>query len=64
MNPDDDDRHWKAGVIYFNRDDPRIFVPKRFSFGRGRTLNFAHPIAWLILAVPIVVAVVAAASRH
>ncbi|MCL6600082.1 MAG: DUF5808 domain-containing protein [Alicyclobacillus macrosporangiidus] len=43
----DDDRFWKGGVLYFNRDDPALLVPKRF--GIGWTLNFAHPGAWLLI---------------
>jgi uncharacterized membrane protein len=43
----DDDRFWKLGVIYFNRNDPALLVPKRF--GIGRTLNLGHPVAWVIL---------------
>lgn len=35
----DDDRFWKGGVIYVNRDDPRTFVPKRV--GLGVTVNAA-----------------------
>ncbi|MDF1562801.1 MAG: DUF1648 domain-containing protein [Deltaproteobacteria bacterium] len=38
-----------GALAYKNPDDPRIFVPKLF--GMGQTLNFAHPSAWLILAV-------------
>lgn len=40
----DDDEHWVLGIIYFNRDDPSIFVPKRF--GSGWTLNCGLPAAW------------------
>lgn len=47
----DDDRYWKAGGVYFNPDDPTILVPKRF--GIGWTFNFAHPIAWVILALRV-----------
>jgi uncharacterized membrane protein len=43
----DDDRFWKLGMLYVNRDDPSLFVNKRF--GIGRTLNFGHPLAWIIL---------------
>jgi len=42
---------WKAGVFYVNPDDPALFVPKRF--GIGYTLNFAHPLSWLILGLSI-----------
>lgn len=48
------------GIVYSNRDDDRIFVPKLV--GLGWTLNFGHPRAWLVLgaiAVPTLVALVA-----
>lgn len=41
----DDDSFWKAGVFYFNRNDPALFVEKRF--GIGWTINAARPVAWL-----------------
>ena len=41
------DRHWKAGLFYVNRDDPAVFVEKRF--GIGYTMNFARPLSWIIL---------------
>jgi uncharacterized membrane protein len=44
----DDDRFWKAGVLYVNRDDPVIVVGARF--GVGWTLNFGNPVAWLLIA--------------
>ncbi|MEZ0106084.1 putative membrane protein [Catenulispora sp. EB89] len=37
----DDDRYWKLGLLYYNHDDPSVFVPKRF--GVGWTINFARP---------------------
>lgn len=39
----DDDRYWKLGIVYFNREDPAVFVQKRF--GVGWTVNFARPAA-------------------
>ncbi|WP_326569323.1 DUF5808 domain-containing protein [Amycolatopsis rhabdoformis] len=39
----DDDRFWKGGLLYVNRADHAVFVPKRF--GIGWTLNFGHPLA-------------------
>jgi uncharacterized membrane protein len=50
----DDDRYWKGGALYFNRDDPAWMVPKRF--GVGWTLNFAHPGAWLLLLAILLIA--------
>ena len=44
----DDDRFWKAGLLYANRDDPALVVGARF--GVGWALNFGNPVAWLLLA--------------
>jgi uncharacterized membrane protein len=44
----DDDRFWKAGLLYVNRDDPVIVVGARF--GVGWMLNFGNPVAWLLVA--------------
>lgn len=38
---------WRAGIFYFNPSDRAIFVPKRF--GMGYSLNFAHPVSWLVM---------------
>jgi len=39
---------WKWGVVYFNPNDPRIFVPKRIEW-LGWTLNFAQPVSVIII---------------
>lgn len=39
------DAAWKAGILYFNPDDPAIFVEKRM--GLGWTMNFGNKWAWL-----------------
>jgi uncharacterized membrane protein len=44
----DDDRFWKAGLLYVNRDDPALVVAARF--GVGWALNYGNPVAWLLLA--------------
>lgn len=44
----DDDRLWKAGLFYVNRDDPALMVGARF--GVGWMLNFGNPVAWLLIA--------------
>ncbi|WP_449619764.1 DUF1648 domain-containing protein [Robertmurraya sp. Marseille-Q9965] len=49
---DSDDSHWKGGLFYFNKNDPSIFVEKRF--GVGWTINFANPIGYLIIFVPLI----------
>jgi len=43
-----DINHWKMGVIYFNRKDSRVLVPKRVPT-MGWTLNFANPRVYLII---------------
>lgn len=40
---------WKWGVFYWNREDPRVLVPKRY--GWGWTFNFARPSSWVLLGV-------------
>lgn len=51
----DDDVHWKGGIIYVNRDDPSIWVPRRF--GLGWTLNLGRPAGVVIGVVTILVIV-------
>ncbi|WP_026908249.1 DUF1648 domain-containing protein [Paucisalibacillus globulus] len=53
----DDDRHWKLGVIYFNPNDPALFLEKRF--GVGWTINLARPLAWItfIIIISIIIAI-------
>jgi len=47
----DDDRHWILGQFYYNPDDPALFLEKRF--GIGWTMNFARPLAWVLLLAPL-----------
>jgi uncharacterized membrane protein len=47
------DKYWKLGLFYVNRNDPALFVEKRF--GIGYTLNFGHPGFWVFLAVLVAV---------
>ncbi|MFD2043388.1 DUF1648 domain-containing protein [Ornithinibacillus salinisoli] len=43
----DDDKYWKLGMFYFNKNDPALFLEKRF--GVGWTNNWAHPLSWFII---------------
>ncbi len=56
----DDDLYWRGGVIYINKNDKRILVPKRF--GVGYTFNMGHWGSWaifsLIICIPIAVVIV------
>lgn len=51
----DNDQFWKLGQFYFNKNDPSIFIEKRF--GIGWTNNWAHPISWIFLIVIIGLAI-------
>jgi uncharacterized membrane protein len=52
----DDDRYWfVAGMIYANRGDPAVLVHRRV--GAYWTLNLGHPVAWAVVAVVVVIAV-------
>ena len=46
------DKSWKWGTFYVNRDDPKIFVPKRY--GIGYTLNFGNRWSWAAVALILV----------
>jgi uncharacterized membrane protein len=54
-NPDDD-KYWKLGQFYFNSKDPAVWVEARF--GIGFSLNFARPLAWILIVVLIAIIVV------
>ena len=50
-----DPRNWRAGAIYHCKQDPRVIVPKRPQW-MGRTLNFAHGKAYVLLAATLLIA--------
>ncbi|UOQ86791.1 DUF1648 domain-containing protein [Gracilibacillus salinarum] len=56
----DDDHYWKAGLFYFNPNDKSIFVEKRF--GIGWSINFANPVGYLLVIVPVVIILVVSFS--
>ena len=41
-------KYWPGGLIYINREDPALLVPRRF--GLGWALNFGNPRAAMLLA--------------
>ena len=49
----DEDRYWIGGIIYMNREDPSVFVEKRF--GVGWTMNFANPRGYIMIFLPLVI---------
>ncbi|MDH6112042.1 putative membrane protein [Kitasatospora sp. MAP12-15] len=58
----DDDRYWRAGLFYVNREDPAFFVPKRF--GVGWSVNLGNPWAALLLAVLLGGGILATVLNH
>jgi uncharacterized membrane protein len=48
-----DNTHWVLGTFYVNRDDPSIFIEKRF--GIGYTINLGNPKAVAFIAVFFVI---------
>jgi len=44
----DDDKYWRGGLFYINREDPALLVPRRFGLGWG--LNFGNPRTAILLA--------------
>lgn len=54
----DEDKYWRGGMFYFNKNDPSIFVEKRF--GVGWTINLANPLGYVIVFVPLIIAVLIA----
>ena len=47
---DTNHRHWKFFFFYYNPNDPRLFVPRRWT-GNFGMLNFARPAAWVVGAI-------------
>ncbi|MBX5452035.1 DUF1648 domain-containing protein [Thermogemmatispora sp.] len=63
----DDDRYWKAGIFYVNRDDPALFVERRM--GVGWTVNMGQPLGvglviGLLLAVVAILLVLLLLGQH
>lgn len=48
-----DPDNWKWGIFYFNKEDKRLFPPKRDKLF-GWTINFANPVSILVFIVLIV----------
>jgi len=61
MIRDRNPKHWKLLIFYYNPDESHLFVAKRY--GTPITLNFARPMAWVIVgltfAIPIIGAMIA-----
>ncbi len=49
-----DSNNWKFGYIYYNKDDKRIFPPKRIKW-MGWTVNFANTKSVIVFLIAIIV---------
>ena len=60
----DDPNNWKWGIIYFNKQDPRILPPKRIA-GFGWTINFANPksITFMIFIIFLIMVLTSIAKK-
>jgi uncharacterized membrane protein len=58
MLRDKDPKHWKLLIFYYNPDEPRLFVAKRS--GSPLTLNFARPMAWAVVGIPLAIMTIGA----
>lgn len=56
VNKVDDDRYWMGGFLYCNKNDPSLFVEKRF--GMGYTLNLGNPKSIIAIVVLVVIILV------
>ncbi|WP_077369741.1 DUF1648 domain-containing protein [Anaerosalibacter sp. Marseille-P3206] len=53
----DDDEFWKLGnTIYYNPDDPTLFIEKRF--GVGWTVNVGRPLGMLFMILPFIIVII------
>ncbi|MSQ78741.1 MAG: hypothetical protein EXR21_03560 [Flavobacteriaceae bacterium] len=50
-----DPNNWKWKIFYFNKNDKRVFPPKRIKY-LGWTVNFANPIS-IISLIALVIAI-------
>ena len=49
-----DPDNWKLSLFYYNKEDKRIFPPKRMAWA-GWTVNFANPISVAVLAIVLII---------
>ena len=50
-----DPNNWKFGGLYYNKEDERIFPPKRVAW-MGWTVNFANPKSVVFFIILLVIA--------
>ena len=58
MFKDQNPGHWKLLFFYYNPEQPRLWVRRRWAW--GLTLNFANPMSWAVIAVILTIPVIGA----
>jgi uncharacterized membrane protein len=53
----DDPSNWTLGVFYYNKEDKRLFPPKRIGW-MGWTVNFANPVSIITLLCLIILVII------
>jgi uncharacterized membrane protein len=54
-NNSDEGSNWKFGIFYYNKEDKRLWVPKRIP-QLGYTLNYANPYSHVVTGIIILIA--------
>ena len=57
-----DPNNWIWGIFYYNKEDKRIFPPKRIAWA-GWTVNFANPMSVSILLILLLLIVIVTLKR-
>ncbi|GHO87329.1 DUF1648 domain-containing protein [Dictyobacter formicarum] len=52
----DDDRYWIGGILYYNPEDPALWVEKRM--GLGWTINFGNPMGKIIAVAFVLIIII------
>jgi uncharacterized membrane protein len=58
MPRDTNPEHWRLFFFYYNPDDPRLFVPRRWRGAGPVMLNFARRAAWVVAAITLVIIII------
>src|SRR5262249_50515436 len=62
-NRDTNPEHWKFLFFYYNSENPRLLVPRRWT-GNPFTVNFARPTAWIVAVVFVIALIVLIPFNH
>lgn len=58
-----DSNNWILGIFYYNREDNRIFPPKRIAW-MGWTVNFANPMSVSVLLIVLLLFIIVVSQKY